>query len=52
MNLKAHILGLHVPLERRSQGAAMIIFIITFAIAALFALTLTGSIATTTRRRG
>jgi hypothetical protein len=30
----------------------MIIFIITFAIAALFALTITGSIATTARRRG
>jgi hypothetical protein len=29
----------------------MIIFIITFAIVALFALTLTGSIATTTSRR-
>ena len=29
----------------------MIIFIITFAIVALFALTLTGSIATTGRRR-
>jgi hypothetical protein len=29
----------------------MIIFIITFAILALFALTLTGSIATTSRRR-
>jgi hypothetical protein len=29
----------------------MIIFIITFAIVALFAMTLTGSIATTPRRR-
>ncbi len=29
----------------------MIIFVITFAIVALFALTLTGSIATATRRR-
>lgn len=29
----------------------MIIFVITFAIVSLFALTLTGSIATTTRRR-
>jgi hypothetical protein len=29
----------------------MIIFIITFAIVALFAITLTGSIATTARRR-
>jgi hypothetical protein len=29
----------------------MIIFVITFAILALFAMTLTGSIATATRRR-
>jgi hypothetical protein len=29
----------------------MIIFVLTFAIAALFALTLTGSIASATRRR-
>jgi hypothetical protein len=29
----------------------MIIFVITFAIVGLFALTLTGSIASTTRRR-
>jgi hypothetical protein len=29
----------------------MIIFIITFAIVALFAITLTGSLATTARRR-
>jgi hypothetical protein len=34
-----------------TAGAAMIIFILTFAIAALFALTLTGSIAASTRRR-
>jgi hypothetical protein len=34
-----------------SVDTAMIIFILTFAIAALFALTLTGSIASSTRRR-
>jgi hypothetical protein len=35
----------------KKAGAAMIIFILTFAIMSLFALTLTGSIATATRRR-
>jgi hypothetical protein len=34
-----------------SAGAVMIIFLLTFAILSLFALTLTGTIASATRRR-
>jgi hypothetical protein len=51
MNRKARLMDLGMPLVDRHQGALMIIFIITFAIVALFALTLTGSIASTSRRR-
>jgi hypothetical protein len=41
-----------MPGLRANKGADhMIIFVITFAIVALFALTLTGNIATATRRR-
>jgi hypothetical protein len=41
-----------MPLSRAvPRELAMIIFVLTFAILALFALTLTGSIATTSRRR-
>jgi len=35
----------------KPTGAVMIVFILTFAVAALFALTLTGTIASATRRR-
>jgi hypothetical protein len=40
-------LGLQLPSTTAITETGMIIFIITFAIAALFALTLTGSIAST-----
>ncbi len=39
----------HVPCD--IAGADMIIFILTLAVASLFVLTLTGSIASATRRR-
>jgi hypothetical protein len=42
-------LGAGVQIQR--AGAVMIIFILTFAIVALFAITLTGSLASATRRR-
>jgi hypothetical protein len=51
MSRKAYFLDLRMPLFMPTLGARMIIFVITFAIVALFALTLTGSIATTSRRR-
>jgi hypothetical protein len=40
-----------MPYDQAGETGTMIIFVITFAIVALFALTLTGSIATATRRR-
>ena len=53
MSLKGPYLALRMPLVEWNEGelANMIIFIITFAIIGLFALTLTGSIATASRRR-
>ena len=47
-------LACQMPLLKVSFGDGMIIFVLTFAIVSLFALTLTGSIATTatSRRRG
>jgi hypothetical protein len=48
---KAHHVGPKMRLDKLNKGSLMIIFVITFAIVALFAMTLTGSIATTSRRR-
>jgi hypothetical protein len=44
-------LASQMPLSPTSFGDSMIIFILTFAIISLFALTLTGSIASTTTAR-
>jgi hypothetical protein len=45
-------LAWNLPLGKQTQrGAGMIIFVLTFAVVGLFALTLTGSIASAARRR-
>ena len=51
MNGKGCQMARGMPKEGVNKGADMIIFAITFAILGLFGLTLTGSIATATRRR-
>jgi hypothetical protein len=49
--LRSIYLDPQMPLFRVSSGDRMIIFVLTFAIISLFALTLTGSIAATATAR-